>query len=451
MFLNSGTPATQNVTLIVGRVYTVTVTGAGGGDITGSAGASGTATTGSPATFTATTTTGTFTLTGSLDTIQLNRGEIATAYLATTGSIRQGIPHSYDRAGALYGIVSEPAATNLATQSQVFSAGGSPWASAGVVSNNATAPDNTATGDTVSFTSGSSLTHVPTFTVVGGTIYTASIYLKYTNTQWFFFNFRSAAGADRVRGWIDLQNGVVGSSAAIGSGVYVSHSLTAVGNGWYRAVITGSISQTDLQFQMIATSADASGTAGTGELAAWGAQVEIGSVATSYIQTTTASTTRAVDSIAAAQSTFPAFAAGAGGEASLVYYGKALSIPADTTFIDWGQADGSDAILLYNATTPSAKMFINSGSAGQADFVAGNITINTAYKIAARAALNDFHAAVNGTLSGAPDTSGSFLAGVADNLVFNYQGGGTSSHVFIYQMTALPRALDNTELQTKST
>jgi hypothetical protein len=80
LFLNSASPATQNVSLATGALYTVTVTGAGGGNITGSSGASGTATTGSPATFTATGGTGTFTLTGSLDTIQINRGPIAGLY-----------------------------------------------------------------------------------------------------------------------------------------------------------------------------------------------------------------------------------------------------------------------------------------------------------------------------------------------------------------------------------
>jgi hypothetical protein len=54
MFLNSASPATQNVTTVVGQNYTVTVVGSG--SMTGSAGASGVATAGSPLTFTATTT-----------------------------------------------------------------------------------------------------------------------------------------------------------------------------------------------------------------------------------------------------------------------------------------------------------------------------------------------------------------------------------------------------------
>lgn len=120
MFVNSGTPATQNVTLIIGATYTITVTGAGGGNITGSSGASGTATTGSPATFTATGTTGTFTLTGSLDTIQLNRGTVGTAYLATTGSIRIGCAIDYDIAELAYGLLVETTATNLALQASDF-------------------------------------------------------------------------------------------------------------------------------------------------------------------------------------------------------------------------------------------------------------------------------------------------------------------------------------------
>jgi hypothetical protein len=94
LFLNSTAPATQSVTTIVGQRYTVTVTGTG--SLTGSAGAAGVATVGSPLTFVASTTTSTFTLAGSLTRIQMNAGDVATAYLATTGARRFGMPIDYD-------------------------------------------------------------------------------------------------------------------------------------------------------------------------------------------------------------------------------------------------------------------------------------------------------------------------------------------------------------------
>jgi hypothetical protein len=113
LFLNSAAPVTQGVTLVAGQVYTMTVTGSG--SMVGSVGASGTATEGSPATFTATTASGTFTKTGTLSTIQINRGAVATAYLATTSTVRMGV--AVDAAGLLC----EPQATNLLLNSTTLS------------------------------------------------------------------------------------------------------------------------------------------------------------------------------------------------------------------------------------------------------------------------------------------------------------------------------------------
>jgi hypothetical protein len=120
LFINSAAPATQNVTLLVGETYTVTVTGTG--SLAGSAGASGTATAASPATFVATTTTGTFTLAGSLTTIQINRGAVATAYLATGAAARIGIALDYHpTTHAARGLVAEPTTTNLLLNSGTLS------------------------------------------------------------------------------------------------------------------------------------------------------------------------------------------------------------------------------------------------------------------------------------------------------------------------------------------
>lgn len=120
MFLNSAAPATQSVTTVVGQNYTVTVTGSG--SMTGSAGASGVATAGAPLTYTATTATSTFTKAGSPTTIQMNRGAVATAYLATTGSIRNGLAIDYDPVThAVKGLLVEPQATNLLLNSTTLS------------------------------------------------------------------------------------------------------------------------------------------------------------------------------------------------------------------------------------------------------------------------------------------------------------------------------------------
>ena len=95
MFLNSDAPVTQTVTTVVGFQYTVTVVGSG--SLTVSSGGSGVATAGSPLTYTgAGTVNSIFTKAGTLTQIQMNRGPVATAYLATTGAQRLGLALDYD-------------------------------------------------------------------------------------------------------------------------------------------------------------------------------------------------------------------------------------------------------------------------------------------------------------------------------------------------------------------
>jgi hypothetical protein len=113
MYLQSAVPATRAVAIIPGETYTVTVTGSG--SLTGSAGASGVATQASPLIFVATTSSGTFTLAGSLTQVQMNRGSVATAYLATTAAQRFGVAVDYDPVSPFpaRGLLVETAATNL--------------------------------------------------------------------------------------------------------------------------------------------------------------------------------------------------------------------------------------------------------------------------------------------------------------------------------------------------
>jgi hypothetical protein len=112
MFLNSAAPVTQTVTTVVGQNYTVTVTGSG--SMTGSSGAAGVATAGAPLTYTATGISSIFTKAGTVTQIQMNRGAVATAYIATTGTIKNGLAVDYDPVTHVArGLLTEPVATNL--------------------------------------------------------------------------------------------------------------------------------------------------------------------------------------------------------------------------------------------------------------------------------------------------------------------------------------------------
>lgn len=96
LFLNAKAPATQSITSTNTTEYTLSVTGAG--SITVSVGGSGVASEGSDLTFTTTGTSVTLTITGSLDTAQLELGSFATSFIETAGTTVTRTPDelSYD-------------------------------------------------------------------------------------------------------------------------------------------------------------------------------------------------------------------------------------------------------------------------------------------------------------------------------------------------------------------
>jgi hypothetical protein len=350
-----------------------------------------------------------------------------------------------------YGILIEPAATNLRIRSQDF--GNAEWGNNNSSeAQDATAPDGTTTAWTITENSSAGAHGVFGNTghaVVSGTTYSLSCYVGVGTRRYVIIGWDEAGTGAFVT--VDTNGGAFSIVDTDASGdTLVSSSLEILSATYCRVKLTTTASNNAQRFAVIGMSDTAAPTSigqsytgdGASTIIAWGFQVEASSFITSYIPTVGTTVVRAMDYVYAPQSSFPAYATGA----SVVFYGQLFSLPSDTTIVDWGQADGSDTMLLYNTTAPSAKVFISAGGLGQADFLAGNVVISTEYKFAARAAANDFHAAVDGTLSGAPDTSGTLMA-VADNIALNYQGGGTAAHAIIHQLTVLPRALGNAELQ----
>jgi hypothetical protein len=85
LFLQSGIPETQTITVVSGSVYTVQCFGAG--NITLSGAGTGTVVQGTPITFTASSTSLICTVTGSLSMAQVELGPKATSYIPTTSSV----------------------------------------------------------------------------------------------------------------------------------------------------------------------------------------------------------------------------------------------------------------------------------------------------------------------------------------------------------------------------
>lgn len=284
LFLNSASPATQTITVISGATYKVSITGAG--QIVLSGAASATVTAGSPQTVMATTTSLVCTVSGGPSTAHVRRTPCDDTYVATTGAAKYGLPFEWDAGGNLLGILLEPQATNLCLRScEIGNAAWGTTSGVTVTADTTAAPDGTQTADTLAMTS--SAYHYCQNASIGAATqaYTASIWLKGTP-------------GDKVG--LRLQCAESGNGAA--------STLVTLTSTWTRYTVTSTITTLAGQSVHMGLETRSFIVAGTGAAVtfnAWGAQLEVGSVATSPVITYGATATRAADDPRLAQSKFP--------------------------------------------------------------------------------------------------------------------------------------------------
>ena len=225
---------------------------------------------------------------------QLERAAAMSAYKRTTTSAYYGLRHDYDpRLAGGPGYLVEEARTNLVLRSQEFEV---TWGKTetNVTANLAAAPDGTTTADQLLETAVNSLHQVfQTGIAISAASYVWSIYVKPINGRTIcWLNANDSGGNHRT--WFDL----TGVGAVLSSDAGNTGSILAAGNGFYRIAIVRTAAGSPSTFSIgpaeIDNSTDFLGDVTKG-LYLWGAQLELGAFATSYIPTTTATVTRAAD------------------------------------------------------------------------------------------------------------------------------------------------------------
>lgn len=191
----------------------------------------------------------------------------------------------------------EPQRTNLVTNSENL--GGAGWSAQGstITSNATTSPDGYSNADAIVETATTDEHNRIFNTTLTAASHTASVFLKKFNQTWcalYLFN-----GTVGIRHWINLDTLTAGTSANIGAGIAAPLTLTNYGNGWVRASMTWTADATAWSFYIACARSNGGATTyagdGTSGLYAWGAQVEAGAYATSYIPTLGAAVTRLAD------------------------------------------------------------------------------------------------------------------------------------------------------------
>jgi hypothetical protein len=197
---------------------------------------------------------------------------------------------------ASLGLLMEQQSTNLVTYSSQFDNAAWTKSNSSVTADTIIAPDGTLTGDKwIPTTTGTISTSrlYEQITVSSGTVYTTTVYVKYSGRRWVFMAVNDTSSSIYYC-WFDVLNGVVGTKA----GSVTSTSITPVGNNWYRISATYTASVATNYFYISSSDADNSTTVtadGVSGVYVWGAQLEALAFPTSYIPTTTSQVTRAQD------------------------------------------------------------------------------------------------------------------------------------------------------------
>ena len=243
---------------------------------------------------------------------QLEQSTTVGEYIPTTSVINSAPRFDHNpTTGESLGLLPEEARTNLLLRSEEF---GTTWtATRASVSTDATlAPSGATTADKLVEDTTATNTHQiqQTVTLVANTTYATSFYIKSSERTELRLLF--SAGTDGINAAFNLSTGVATAQANTGLGVIASATLTPVGNGWFRATATGIISplstSATLTLRLLSSGSNSYTGDGTSGLFLWGAQLEAGAFATSYIPTTTATVTRAADVASITGSNFSSWA-----------------------------------------------------------------------------------------------------------------------------------------------
>ena len=355
--------------------------------------------------------------------------------------------------GESLGLLVEEARTNLVLQSEDLA---TTWANINTTetTNEATAPDGTTTADKLLETAvtGEHNIRQDSTSQAAGT-YTFSIFAKAAERTFLQFAATGVLGSFRAN--FNIGAGTLGSSDS-----ELITSIVPYGNGWYKCIVTrtttaaGTLrSQWNIVTSSTAARVESYAGDGTSGLLLWGAQLEAGAFATSYIPTTTATATRAADVASVTGSAFSSFYNQTQGT-FFVDSNQASLTPA-SRLVSASDNTGSNRVVLSRGSGSSGNINTSVTKAGSAQVSAlllgTSLAAGTSNKVAAVYKATDFAGSVNG-LTPVTQGTGTVPGSLTQLTIGNGEVLGSNTMTgTIKRLTYWPVRLANFTLQSITT
>ena len=344
---------------------------------------------------------------------------------------------------ACKGLLIEEARTNILTYSAQLENAAWTRLNATVTADAAVSPDGGTNADKLIGTAG--LANIAVFqspALTASTAYTETVYAKKAEWSWVALEIRGES-ADAIQAWFNLNTGAVGTIVGAGTA-----TITDAGNGWYRCSLTRTMGATTTspRVRIYPTNANTlfSTGDGTSGIFAWGAQLEAGAFATSYIPTTTTSLTRNADVVSMTGTNFSDWYNASEGTFVASGYSVYSVVGANPLIYASDGTENNYLRLLANNVSSST---VNVSGVAQANFSFGSPTVNSAindYVLAYK--LNSFCAAYNSSTG--TDVSGTLP--VVDRLQIGQRASGTLMSGTIKRIYYYNIRLTNNECLTLS-
>jgi hypothetical protein len=337
---------------------------------------------------------------------------------------------------ACKGLLIEETRANLIPQSNDFSTWGNVFA--GLTTGQGPAPDGLNSGTKVTPNNGQVSSWISQVGIPASTgTYTLTVYAKAAGLTAFQIGFFNATDGDKFAVYTLSGSGVVASSS-----VGTTASIQNAGNGWYRCILTFTTTGTGSTQVQVARLSSGTGDGVNGWLV-YGAQLEAGAFATSYIPTAGTSLTRNADVVSMTGTNFSSWYNASEGTISVLVSDLKNTAAAALASLDFSNTNR----MTLNAVGGDVLFAVRREAALQANISCGAYTSGQ-YQIVGAYKNNNFAAAANGNAT-TTDASGTIPTAIKLS-IGSYNTGNLTMTGYIKKLAYYPQRLVDNEVQAFS-